>query len=82
VERDMLGGVYHPAFREIVESRLFLNDMKQKLLPMDKGHYMIYTDRRNISKAVGQKRSNISALRELGYDVDIMPLDGAYIEVR
>lgn len=82
VEREMLGGVYHPAFREIVESRLFLNDMKRQLLPLEKGNYMIYTDRRNISKAVGQKRGNIAALRELGYAVEIKPLDGAYIEVR
>lgn len=82
VERDMLGGVYHPAFREIVESRIFLNDMKEKLLPMERGGYTIFTDRRNISKAVGQKRCNISALRELGYEVDIKPLDGAYIEIR
>ena len=82
VERDMLGGVYHPAFREIVESRIFLNDMKEKLLPMERGGYTIFTDRRNISRAVGQKRCNISALRELGYEVDIKPLDGAYIEIR
>ncbi len=82
VEKEMLGGVYHPAFREIVESRLFLNDMKKKLLTMEKGHYMIYTDRRNISRAVGQKRSNIAVLKSLGYDVDIKPQDGAYIEVR
>lgn len=82
VERDMLGGVYHPAFREIVESRLFLNDMKERLFPLEKGSYTIYTDRRNISKAVGQKRCNISAMRELGYEVSVMPLDGAYLEVR
>lgn len=82
VERDMLGGVYHPAFREIVESRMFLNDMKERLLPLEKGSYTIFTDRRNISKAVGQKRCNISAMRELGYEVSVMPLDGAYIEVR
>lgn len=65
-----------------MESRLFLNDMKRQLLPLEKGNYMIYTDRRNISKAVGQKRGNIAALRELGYAVEIKPLDGAYIEVR
>ncbi|MCI5667337.1 MAG: radical SAM protein [Oscillospiraceae bacterium] len=82
VERDMLGGVYHPAFREIVESRMFLNDMKERLLPLEKGSYTIFTDRRNISKAVGQKRCNISAMRELGYEVSVMPLDGAYLEVR
>lgn len=82
VERDMLGGVYHPAFREIVESRIFLNDMKERLLPLEKGSYHIFTDRRNISRAVGQKRCNIAALRELGYDIDVMPMDGAHIEVR
>ena len=82
VERDILGGVYHPAFREIVESRRFLNDMKERLLPLEKGSYTIFTDRRNISKAVGQKRCNISAMRGLGYDIEVKPLDGAYLEVR
>lgn len=82
VEQEMLGGVYHPAFREIVESRLFLNDMKKELLPRARGNYIIYTDSRNISRAVGQKRGNIAALKELGYDVAVKPLAGAYIEVR
>lgn len=82
VESEMLGGVYHPAFREIVESRLFLNDVKQELLKMEKGHYILYTDSRNISRAVGQKRSNIAALKELGYDIGVKPQDSAYIELR
>ncbi len=82
VERDMLGGVYHPAFREIVESRMFLNDMKKILLPLEKGNYVIQTDSHNISKAVGQKRCNIAAMRELGYNVEIAQRDGAYIELR
>ncbi len=82
VERDMLGGVYHPAFREIVESRMFLNDMKKILLPLEKENYVIQTDSKNISKAVGQKRCNIAAMRELGYNVEIAQRDGAYIELR
>ncbi len=82
VESEMLGGVYHPAFREIVESRLFLNDAKQRLLGMEKGRYILYTDSRNISRAVGQKRSNIAALGELGYDIVVKPRDGAYIELQ
>ena len=56
--------------------------MKRELLPREKGNYMIYTDSRNISRAVGQKRGNIAALQELGYVVQIRPRDGAYIEVR
>ncbi len=82
VEREMLGGVYHPALREIVESRIFLDDLKKQLLSREKGHYTVLTDSRNISRAVGQKRGNIAALRELGYEVDVKPLDGAYILIK
>lgn len=82
VERDMLGGVYHPAFREIVESRIFLDDMKKRLLEKEKGKYIIFTDQKNISKATGQKRCNIKALGELGYDIAVMPLDGEYLLIK
>lgn len=79
VERDMLGGVYHPALREIVESRIFLEDMKGQLLNCKKGAYTVYTDAKNISKAAGQKKCNIDALAELGYDIKIKPRPGVYI---
>ena len=82
VERDMLGGVYHPAFREIVESRMFLQNMKKMLSEREKGHYQVFTDPRNISKAVGQKKGNIKALAELGYEIDILPLDGEYLAIK
>lgn len=82
VEREMLGGVYHPAFREIVESRIFLNDMKPRLAELEKGRYIIYTDPKNISKAKGQKKCNIKALAELGYEIDILPLDGEYLLIK
>ena len=82
VERDMLGGVYHPALREIVESRVFLNDIIEKLSGREKGHYIVFTDPRNISKAVGQKKSNIRALSELGYEIDILPLEGEYLTIK
>ncbi len=81
VEAAMLGGVYHPAFREIVESRIFLDDLKEKLAPMPKGSYIVYTDPRNVSRATGQKRCNILQLSELGYDIKIKPLQGEYIKI-
>lgn len=82
VERGMLGGVYHPALREIVESRIFLDDMKKRLLEKEKGKYIIFTDQKNISKAIGQKRCNIKALGGLGYDIAVMPLDGEYLLIK
>lgn len=81
VERSMLGGVYHPAFREICESRLFLEEMKQQLSSLAKGKYTVYTDSRNISRAVGQKRCNITTLSEMGYDITVKPSDGDYIRI-
>ncbi len=82
VEREMLGGVYHPALREIVESRIFLRDMLSRLAKLEKGYHLIYTDPRNISKAVGQKKCNIKALAELGYEIDILPLNGEYLLIK
>lgn len=79
VERDMLGGVYHPALREMVESRIFLEDLKERLLKMKTGKYLVYTDPKNLSKAIGQKKSNINALAELGYEVEFKPRAGVYI---
>lgn len=81
VERSMLGGVYHPAFREICESRLFLEEMKQQLSSAEKGRYTVYTDSRNISRAVGQKRCNVTILSEMGYDITVKPSDGDYIRI-
>lgn len=79
VERNMLGGVYHPALREIVESRIFLEDLKGRLLNMPKGKYLVYTDPKNLSKAIGQKKNNINALAELGYEIEFKPRAGVYI---
>lgn len=79
VEREMLGGVYHPALREIVESRIYLEDLKRQLLNMKPGKYLVYTDPKNVSKAVGQKKGNINALAELGYEIEFKPRVGRYI---
>lgn len=81
VERDMLGGIYHPALREIVESRIFREDLTAQLLRFPKGKYLVYTDPKNLSKAIGQKRSNIEALAELGYEIEFKPKPGVYIWV-
>lgn len=81
VEHAMLGGVYHPAFREICESRIFLEDMKKALSDMDKGDYIVYTDAKNISRATGQKRCNIAELSALGYNVSVKPCTGEYIRL-
>lgn len=82
VERDMLGGVYHPALREIVESRIMLEELKKRLADKEKGRYIVYTDPKNISKVTGQKKYNKKALLELGYEIEIFPLQGEYLLIK
>ena len=77
MECDILGGVYHPAFREIVESRIILEDMITNFSKLEKGHYTVFAEPRSISKVIGQKKCNIKALTELGYDIEVKPCDMA-----
>ena len=74
VEKDMLGGIYHPALREICESEIFKR--KMEALIGDKKKVTFYVPARELSKAVGQNRSNIEYFRAKGIDVIIKP-DGA-----
>lgn len=61
VEKNMTGGVYHPALREIVESRIFLKRMLA--ITEEGGRYVFYTDKSNISKIIGQGGYNRSILQ-------------------
>ena len=81
VERDRLGGVYHPAFRELCESRIMLKDITACLEKLPKGEYTVLTDKRNISRLVGQRRGNIAALEQAGYKIKVGERTGAYLEI-
>ena len=61
----ILAGPYHPAFRQLVESSLLLGKMKELLegpRPPDAA-VTFFVHPRDLSAAVGQKRSNIAALK-------------------
>lgn len=81
VEREMLGGVYHPALREIVESRIVLGELTERLKAFPKGDYTIFTDKKNISRTVGQKRENVRRLSALGYNIDVREREGAKLGI-
>ena len=73
VEGSMVGGAYHPAFRELCEGILYYRVIRNKLREEypDGGEFTVYVDRRDISKACGQKRRNILKLAEEGWRVRI-----------
>ena len=81
VEEKMLGGVYHPALREICESRVFCEEMLGEMKKRGCGRYLVYTDPSNISKVVGHNRENRSKLAENGFDFTIKSEKGTRLRI-
>lgn len=68
-----IAGPWHPAFSELCQSAIYLEKIKEAL--KGKGNYIIYVKKGAISKATGQKRKNLEALKKLGYNCKIMTDD-------
>ena len=73
VEGNMVGGAYHPAFRELCEGILYYNLIKRELSEKypDGGDFVVYVPSEDISKATGQKKCNICHLAEEGWNIRI-----------
>ena len=68
VESDMVGGAYHPAFRELCEGHIYLQKILEKLETKDKNQeYVIYVNKKVLSKAKGQQKRNEKALKNQGF---------------
>lgn len=66
IETDAyLAGPWHPAFSELCQSQIMLNSVLKKL--SEKGKYIIYVCKSDVSKMIGQKKSNLCFLQSKGY---------------
>ena len=74
VEEDMLGGFYHPAFREICEGILLRREIEKNT--EHKNNYTVFVAPNAVSKAAGQKRCNIEYFSAKGIGIKIRP-DGS-----
>lgn len=68
VKENMLGGGYHESLGEMVWSRILLN----KILEYPSGEYTAYINEKTVSKLKGNKKSNITALENAGYNIKII----------
>ena len=73
VEARKVAGPYHPAFRELVESRVFLRRLEEDLGHRGPGCYRVKVHPKSLSVAVGQKRKNLEALACRGFTVRMVP---------
>ncbi|MBR5485834.1 MAG: radical SAM protein [Oscillospiraceae bacterium] len=73
LENDMTAGAYHPAFRELCESRIYLKEAQKVLKDFKKGSVKLLVSEQAVSKMTGQKRCNIKTLEQQGYKVKVAP---------
>ena len=73
LEENLLGGPYHPAFREICESFRFRKKIAPMLTRLPKGSYILKVAPSEVSKCSGQHKSNVEHWLSLGYAVRIVP---------
>lgn len=71
LEAEMLGGAYHPAFRELCQSELFRQKLEKSLAGQPKGKGILTVHPRFVSIAVGQKRKNLLWAEKQGYSLKI-----------
>ncbi len=74
VERDMIGGFYHPAFRELCEGMVYRHNMEFELdectSPADRATFAVSPS--CISKALGHKKSNYEYFLKKGTEIKII----------
>ena len=75
LRESRLAGPYHPAFRELCESRIMLETATALLRDKAPGAYTVRVSPQSRSKMTGNKKTNLIALRELGYDITIQEDD-------
>ncbi len=71
IEEDAyIAGPWHPAFSELCLSKIMLSNVLNQLF--EKGNYTIYVNKSDVSKMIGQKRSNILHLESLGFNCRVV----------
>ena len=70
---QVVAGPYHPAFRQLVESRICYDEFSKKIRKLNNRVKVVkvLVNGNSINNFVGHKRENIKRIKEL-YDVDII----------
>lgn len=69
--KNSLGGNYHPAFKELCESKIMLEKFLDLAKFPENRDVTVYINPKSLSKLLGQKKCNLTKLEGLGYNVKI-----------
>lgn len=64
-----IAGPWHPAFSELCQSQIMLTKVLTNLF--DKGKYVIYVGKSDVSKMTGQRKSNLNYLNSRGFECKV-----------
>jgi len=69
---QVVAGPYHPAFRQLVESRIYYYDILNKVRNLNNkvSNIKVHVNSKNVNSFVGHKRENINKIKEM-YNVNI-----------
>lgn len=67
--RNSLGDNYHPAIKELCESKLFYDSFLEKTRDLPSKNITVTLNRHSLSKFLGQKKANLNRLTALGYRI-------------
>lgn len=68
LEKSVVAGPYHPAFGELVQSRLWLKKIKKRLMQLGRGEKLeMHLSHRDVSSVIGQQKRNLLRIEELGF---------------
>ncbi len=76
LQAETVAGIYHPAFRELCESEIYFRRMRLLLEQSGKKRGTFVVAPQELSKALGQRRENVTRLAQLGFDVRITAAAG------
>lgn len=74
VEEDFIAGIYHPAFRELCENKIYYRLIEDEI-GGKVGEYTVQVASREISKAIGQNKGNIRKFSEQDIHLKVKPND-------
>ncbi len=73
LKESLVAGPYHPAFRELCESKLMLCEALEEIEKncVNRGTLTLFVSPACVSRMVGQKRANLVKLKELGFNAKV-----------
>ena len=75
--QNSLGNNYHPAFKELCESKIFFDSFLHQAKDLAQKHVIATIHPKSLSKFLGQHKSNLKKWEEMGYRVE-WQLDHTY----